>query len=161
MTEKFQLPEGVTVEQLLTKYGEIDEALDTYAADYKAKTGPLSSGKEVIENTLHKFMLSNGMQNLSGAGRVAFFKNSDYVNVKDFNAVLVYLLTQAQIRHDPELPETDAKAYAEELVATGEFTLLTKGVTKTVVKDIMKESGDIPPPGVSYTAEKKLFINRK
>lgn len=163
----FQLPEGLTVEMLLSQYGAIGDQLDTIEAEHKAKTAGLSELRDQITAVVHKYMLAQNLQNTSAGGRTAFFTTVDWVKVESFETILIHMLSTAfresalfgddAAVQDPQYLD----AIARRLIGTGAFELLTKAVKKDTVKEYMKENGDIPPPGVGYGSKKELRIQKR
>lgn len=163
----FTLPEGLTVETLLSQYGTIGDQIDQLEAQHKAATTPLVEMRDQITAVVHKYMLAQNLQNQSAAGRTAFFTTVDWVKVQSFETILKHMIATA-IRdsgifgQDPNVQDAQwLDALAARLIQTGAFELLTKAVKKDTVKEYMKEHGDVPPPGIEYGSKKELRIQKR
>lgn len=125
------------VDAVIAKYLEIRDERDRIVASVKAQTDSLNAQLTTIERWLHAKMQEVGTDQFKAKGiGTAFVKESDFCSVADWNAVLDFVR------------EHDA------------WHLLTKGVSKTAVKEFLDSSDGIPPPGVNYGMKQEVMIRR-
>ena len=125
------------VDAVIAKYLEIRDQVSQIEGAAKAQTDSLKAQLVTIERWLHQKMQEVGTDQFKAKGvGTAFVKESDFCSVADWNAVLDFV------------KEHDA------------WHLLTKGVSKTAVKEFIDSSDGIPPPGVNYGMKQEVMIRR-
>ena len=125
------------VDAVIAKYLEIRDQVSQIEGAAKAQTDSLKAQLVTIERWLHQKMQEVGTDQFKAKGvGTAFVKESDFCSVADWNAVLDFV------------KEHDA------------WHLLTKGVSKTAVKEFIDSSDGIPPPGVNYGMKQEVQIRR-
>lgn len=125
------------VDAVIAKYLEIRDQVSQIEGAAKAQTDSLKAQLVTIERWLHAKMQEVGTDQFKAKGiGTAFVKESDFCSVADWNSVLDFVR------------EHDA------------WHLLTKGVSKTAVKEFIDSSDGIPPPGVNYGMKQEVQIRR-
>lgn len=125
------------IADVLAKYLELRDKKESITANAKAQTDSIEAQLRHIEAWLHERMQTLGTDQfkVQGVG-TAFKKVTDFCSVADWNSVLDFA------------KEHDA------------YHILTKGVSKTAVKEFMDQHDGIPPPGVNYGMKEEVMVRR-
>lgn len=128
---------GFTSEQLVTKYIELRDGLDTLEAAHKAKKKVVSDAMEAIGSVLKSLLIESKEISRRTETGTFFTEDVEYISVKagEWDATLAFIL--------------ETKLY----------NMLNKAVNKTATKEFIAEHGT-PPPGVKYTVERELRVRR-
>lgn len=121
---------------IITKYLELREAVDRINAEAKTKKAELETAMSGIESYLMKLAIDTGQTNFGSADGTAFVTTETHCGVENFDYVLGFVKE------------------------TGLWGMLTKGVSKTVVKEYLDEHGQLPP-GIKWSAHKVIQIRKK
>ena len=125
----------VNVESIIAKYIELRDAEDKAKADYNAIVAPLKAAREGLEAYLMKLANDTGQTSFGCGAGTAFITTETHCGVADWNAVLEFVQ------------------------AEGLWNMLTKSVSKTVVKEYLDAHEQLPP-GINWTAMKAIQIRR-
>lgn len=114
------------VDAVIAKYLRLREKKERIENEVKEQTQQLKDAMEKIEAWLYSHMDKQGTTSLSAKGvGTAFFNQTDYANVGDWDATLEYIK------------------------ANDKFELLERRVSKKAVRDIIDEDKMVPP-GINY-----------
>lgn len=121
---------------IIEKYIELRDAVDAINAKAKADVAALQTAMDGIESYMMKLAVETGQTQFGSPAGTAFVTTQDRCNVADWDAVL---------------------AFARE---NNMWNILTKGVSKTVVKEYL-DAHETLPPGVNWSTAKVIQIRRK
>lgn len=124
------------IEDIIRKYIELRDAEDKLKADMKAALEPIQKAMSTIESYFMDLSAKTGQTSFGAGDGIAFLATEAHCGVEDFDAVVKF----AQ--------ENDM------------WRMLTKGVSKTVVKEYLDEHSQLPP-GVKWSTHKVVRIRRK
>ncbi len=129
---------AVTVEQVIAAYIKTRDEIDQKKKEFEASLKPEKDLQEKRETYLAGLLTKDGVNTMSADSGSVFFKRAESVTVQDWDKVWEFIQTNER------------------------FDLLTHAVNKTAVLDEMgDEREQAPPPGVKYTAIKKVHVRRK
>lgn len=131
MTTSSQLDIG----RLVQKFVELRDDLDRIDAEAKKKKEPVAAAMLMISGALMKLANDQGVASFKTSAGTAFIKTSSRCGVSNFEETLAHCQ------------------------ATGDFHLLTKGVSKTAVEEFITKN-ERPPPGVKYETFKEIQVRR-
>lgn len=121
-----------TVEQVVETYLKLRRKKEALEAETKDKIATIKANMTKLESWLMQKADEEGVTSFKTASGTAFVTSTDFANVADWDAVLSYIRT-----HEA-------------------YDMLEKRVSKSAVKALMDETGEVPP-GITYGS--KLGIN--
>lgn len=125
------------IDAVIAKYLEIRDEKERLQATIKGQVEALDAQLSTIERWIHQRMQEVGVDSFKAKGiGTAFKKVSDFCSVADWQSVL---------------------QFAKEHEA---WHILTKGVSKTAVKEFIDANDGVPPPGVNYGTKEEVQIRR-
>ena len=130
------MTDTINIAAIIEKYIAIRDQIDKINAEAKSKSADLKKALDGIEAYMLKLAIDTGQTTFGSADGVAFITTETHCSVADFDQVL---------------------AFARE---HNMWNLLTKGVSKTVVKEYLDEHS-VLPPGINWSAHKVIQIRRK
>jgi len=142
---------------LLELHFKLTAQQDVLSAKNKTTMEPVNAELEAVTTALKKYMLENQMDQVKTAGvGMTFFTAKDSVTVKDMNSVIGFVLQSAP---PPQgMPDDQWAAILEHVKSHGMWGLLKKDVTKTAVKDLLKDG--TPVPGVELRQYNDLSFRK-
>ena len=121
---------------IIDKYLELRNAVDTINAEAKAKCAEMKKAMEGIEAYMMQLSKETGQTNFGSESGTAFVTTETHCSVADFDQVI---------------------RFAQE---NNMWNILTKGVSKTVVKEYLDKNEQLPP-GINWSAHKVIQIRTK
>lgn len=121
-----------TVEQVVETYLKLRRKKEAVEAETKDKVAELKAKMTKLESWLMQKADEDGVTSFKTSAGTAFVTTTDFANVANWDAVLDFIK------------------------ANDAFDMLEKRVSKTAVRAIMDETGDVPP-GITYGT--KIGIN--
>lgn len=121
-----------TVEQVVETYLKLRRKKEAVENETKEKVAELKAKMTKLESWLMQKADEDGVTSFKTSAGTAFVTTTDFANVANWDAVLDFIK------------------------ANDAFDMLEKRVSKTAVKAIMDETGDVPP-GITYGT--KIGIN--
>lgn len=128
--------DSLSLEEVMNRRFALVEEIALIQGRHKAELEPLNEELDMCEKFIKNEMNEKKFQNIkTTTGHMAYFSQKDSASVENFDETLAFIL-------------------ANEM-----YTLLTKGVNKTVVKEYV-EAHQVPPPGVKYETFRDLNWKR-
>lgn len=124
------------VDELTKKYMRLREIKAAYDAEHKEKTAKVKEAMQKIEIRLLEFFEQTGQS----SAKTAF--GTPYVTLRESYSV------------------ADRDAYLEWVKEHEAWEMLESRVSKSAVEAYKEEHGDLPP-GVNYSAERKVNVRGK
>jgi hypothetical protein len=121
---------------IIDKYLELRNAVDAINAEAKAKCATMKQAMEGIEAYMMQLSKDTGQTNFGSESGTAFVTTETHCSVADFDQVL---------------------KFAQE---NNMWNIITKGVSKTVVKEYLDKHEQLPP-GINWSAHKVIQIRTK
>jgi Ethanolamine utilization protein EutJ (predicted chaperonin) len=121
-----------TVEQVVETYLKLRRKKEAVEAETKDRVADIKAKMTKLESWLMQKADEDGVTSFKTTAGTAFVTTTDFANVANWDAVLDFIK------------------------ANDAFDMLEKRVSKTAVKAIMDETGDVPP-GITYGT--KIGIN--
>lgn len=125
----------ITAEKVIEAFVTLRDQKEALAKRHKEEMAPINENMTKCQAWLHQRLLADNLQNFSSPLAVAFFKEHTEVKVQDWNAVLGHIQE------------------------TNTWDLLERRISKTAYVDYKAAGQDIP--GVTYTTEKVVHVQRK
>lgn len=121
---------------IIDKYISLRDTVDAINAKAKADAAVMKEAMAGIEAYMLKLAIDTGQTNFGSVNGTAFITTETHCGVADFNQVLEFAKTNDM------------------------WGILTKGVSKVVVKEYLDANG-VLPPGVNWSAHKTIQFRRK
>lgn len=116
-------------------YRALQAKIDDIEAAAQAQTAELKNKQHAIEMWISQKSLEDGVDSFKTEFGTAFFQTSDYCSVADWDSTFNWIK------------------------ASDKWDVLTKGVNKTAVREIIKETGAVPP-GLNYGTKRVLHVRK-
>lgn len=127
---------NVSAEQVIAAFVKLRDLRSTLKADYEAEDAILKGKQEKLQKWLLKQMSDLGMTQIGATGGTAYRELDTKFSASDWTLVWQYI------------KENDR------------FDLLQKRLGEGALKEILNETGELPP-GISMFQEYKVNIRRK
>lgn len=123
------------VNEVIAAYIKLRDARDEMKKQHAEQLLPITSRMEKVEAWLQTHLVNQGVESVKGAAGTAFLKQ----------------VTSATLE--------DGEAFFEHVKASGQWELLERRCSKSVVEDYVSQHGE-PPPGVKWSATQVCQVRR-
>lgn len=152
---------SANVEDAVKAYLAIRRDLEAKSAAFRAEKNAHEEQMEKLATFVEAEMLKTNQQRAGFVTGSVSFRTKDFVNTQDWHEFLKFLATEIVTALNVTGCLTDQIRIEDIIYAVSEISalsFLTKKVSKTVVKEWMKERGGMPPPGISYEKVREISI---
>ena len=126
-----------TAEQLMETYIKLRDKKAEMEREHKGRKAKITDAMKDIEDELTQQLTTLGVESFSSGEFTAFFAETTWVKVIDFEAVCEFAKKNDMMH------------------------MFTKKVSSDVVKEFMELNNDTPPPGIDVGGERKTRVRRK
>ena len=116
-------------------YRVLQGKVEEIEAAAQAQVAELKTKMQTIETWIAQKSQEEGVDSFRTECGTAFFQVSDYCSVADWDSTFAWVRSNNR------------------------WDVLTKGVNKTAIREIIKESGDVPP-GLNYGTKRVLHVRK-
>lgn len=127
---------SIKIDELTKKYNRLREIKALYDKEHKEKTAKVKEGMQKIENIMLQFFEETGQS----SAKTSF--GTPYVTLRESYSV------------------ADRDTYIEWVKDNGAWEFLESRVSKSAVEAYKEETGELPP-GINYSAERKVNVRSK
>jgi site-specific DNA-cytosine methylase len=150
-------------EELVKRYLEVKTLADNLSKKNKEETAKLKEEMEQCTTDIHIWLDHLGVKSLNVDDGTTFFKHKEFVNISDVEALNRWYCEGmlADLKDGGYLKSgCDEGAAIQRMLRSRIFGFLPKNVLKASVVEHVNTEG-VAPPGVEYTKELNVYVNRK
>lgn len=139
-------------DKVISTYLQVREKLRVEEAARKERAAELKKVMSRLEVALEKVMTDTGVDSIKGGGGTVFRGTKDFVTVKDWDSFLAQMVQEIVLLSETHTPE-------EILNKSMLLQMLSKSVSKLVVKDYLDEFEELPR-GLDYEKIRTIQIRK-